>query len=280
MLSSLPPTFAVFCEAVHRPSFSTYDYVERRYKILTASRQRDVTVIGNPAIPLSSSFQNYKVQSVRELSFEDPAALVLHSPLQQPKLSLLLKNQVAQAMLWKSGWRIKDPATDLWIPVLDMAPHCELPGMFIYQVWGDTAEGCRERQREQATLRSRVMSALTNPTAPLPSHTVSQRSRVETPILSFSPPPHPSPPPRAPPPPREVPGFVAEALLESAIAKAQTCPITLSSFEAGEEVAVTPCFHLFGAEALASWRSSGQASCPVCKQEIGPVHRLRVPAKN
>ncbi len=279
MLSSLPSTFAVFCEALRRPSLSSYEYVERRYKILTASRQGEVIVVGNPAIPLSSSFHNYKVQTVRELVTSDPASLVVHTPLQQPRLSILIKNQVMQLYAWKSGWRIKDPATDLLIPVLDFSPHCDLPGMFIYQASGDTPDGCRDRQREQATLRNRVMSALTRPAAPTPSP-ASPRSRVETPILSFSPPPRPPTPPRPAPPPREVPAFVAEALLESAIAKALTCPITLSSFEAGEEVAVTSCFHLFGAEALASWRTSGHSACPVCKQEIGPVHRLRVPVKN
>jgi hypothetical protein len=65
--------------------------------------------------------------------------------------------------------------------------------------------------------------------------------------------------------PEEIPAFVAEALLEKAIASDQTCAISMESFEK-EKCAATSCYHLFRREALQEWRKT-HTDCPVCKQE-------------
>ncbi len=67
------------------------------------------------------------------------------------------------------------------------------------------------------------------------------------------------------PTPTAVPLFVAETLTEKAILAGETCPISLETLQKGA-VAVTSCFHLFQAEALAEWRTK-HPSCPVCKKE-------------
>ena len=66
------------------------------------------------------------------------------------------------------------------------------------------------------------------------------------------------------PPTDPIPLFVAEALLEKAIAAEETCPISLEPLEKGA-AAVTSCFHTFQAAALEEWCSK-QTTCPVCKK--------------
>lgn len=68
-------------------------------------------------------------------------------------------------------------------------------------------------------------------------------------------------------PPNEavaIPLFVAETLLEKAIAMGETCPIAMEPLEKGNAT-VTSCFHIFQAAALEEWCSK-HASCPVCKK--------------
>lgn len=65
--------------------------------------------------------------------------------------------------------------------------------------------------------------------------------------------------------PAEIPRFVAEALLEKAMASDQTCAISMEPFEKDKTVA-TSCYHLFRHDALQEWRKT-HSDCPVCKQE-------------
>lgn len=75
-------------------------------------------------------------------------------------------------------------------------------------------------------------------------------------------PPAPAPVPVAPTP---VPKFVANALIRDAVAKNDTCPITMEPLTA-ETTAVTHCFHLFERNAIATWLASDAGhACAVCK---------------
>ncbi len=60
-----------------------------------------------------------------------------------------------------------------------------------------------------------------------------------------------------------IPAFVAEALLEKALAAEEMCPISMEPLEKGK-TAATSCFHLFHREAIAEWLKT-HAECPVCK---------------
>lgn len=61
-----------------------------------------------------------------------------------------------------------------------------------------------------------------------------------------------------------IPLFVAEALLDRAIAAEETCAISMEPLQKGATT-VTSCFHAFQREALAVWRAK-HTSCPVCKK--------------
>jgi hypothetical protein len=69
----------------------------------------------------------------------------------------------------------------------------------------------------------------------------------------------------APPPP----AFVTALVVADAVAKADTCPITLSPITVAN-AAVTSCFHVFDGEAIATWLSEHK-TCPVCKQATAVV---------
>jgi hypothetical protein len=68
------------------------------------------------------------------------------------------------------------------------------------------------------------------------------------------------------------PKFVTDLVIADAVARGATCPITMEVIEAGK-AAVTPCFHVFEATALAAWVSrcdsnggrGGGSLCPVCR---------------
>jgi hypothetical protein len=69
---------------------------------------------------------------------------------------------------------------------------------------------------------------------------------------------------RPPPPPSALPKFVADALVTAAVAAEATCPITMEPISP-ENAAVTSCFHVFEANAIAIWLTD-RHTCPTCKQ--------------
>lgn len=68
--------------------------------------------------------------------------------------------------------------------------------------------------------------------------------------------------------PHGAPGFVTDALVRDALQRAAACPITLEPLTATTPVAVTDCYHLFDATALATWRAAGDNKCPVCRAAL------------
>lgn len=65
-----------------------------------------------------------------------------------------------------------------------------------------------------------------------------------------------------------LPPFVLEALVRDAISRHTTCPITMEPLTTPSQVAVTNCYHLFDATALATWRASGEDKCPTCRAAL------------
>jgi hypothetical protein len=72
-----------------------------------------------------------------------------------------------------------------------------------------------------------------------------------------------SPVPKASP----FPKFVADLLIRDAAERHATCPITMEPITTETAVA-TPCYHVFNADALASWVASGHDTCPECRSHI------------
>jgi hypothetical protein len=61
-----------------------------------------------------------------------------------------------------------------------------------------------------------------------------------------------------------IPKFVADALVRDAVAATATCPITMEPINPAT-AAVTSCFHVFDANAIAIWLANHH-TCPTCKQ--------------
>jgi len=68
----------------------------------------------------------------------------------------------------------------------------------------------------------------------------------------------------APPLPTAIPKFVADALIAASVAAEATCPITMEPISPAT-AAVTSCFHVFDANAIAIWLTNNH-TCPTCKQ--------------
>ena len=64
--------------------------------------------------------------------------------------------------------------------------------------------------------------------------------------------------------PTAIPKFVADALVQAAVVAAATCPITMEPISPAT-AAVTNCFHVFDANAIAIWLTNHR-TCPTCKQ--------------
>jgi hypothetical protein len=71
-----------------------------------------------------------------------------------------------------------------------------------------------------------------------------------------------------------LPAFVVTALINDAVRRSLACPITLEPISP-DNVAVTPCYHVFDGDALSVWVSqqlardaTTAATCPVCKVRI------------
>lgn len=79
--------------------------------------------------------------------------------------------------------------------------------------------------------------------------------------------PAPVPAPTPAPAPTPIPKFVADLLIADAVAKSATCPITMEPLKI-DTAAVTTCFHIFDANAIASWLTSdaGNGACAVCRK--------------
>jgi hypothetical protein len=69
--------------------------------------------------------------------------------------------------------------------------------------------------------------------------------------------------------PNSIPKFVADLILRNAAAEGARCPITMDPIDAEETGAftVTPCYHVFNAEALQRWRRD-HSTCPECNQRM------------
>ena len=60
-----------------------------------------------------------------------------------------------------------------------------------------------------------------------------------------------------------IPQRVLNAFIESAIAKNESCPITLMPIEKNDAI-VTPCYHILSKDAGEKWISM-KNQCPTCK---------------
>ena len=155
--------------------------------------------------------------------------------------------------MWRTPWTVNHRGT--WIPILDSDNLDAIPGDFMYMTIPTTEERCRQRNSEQRKLLMAIVSGtyeepLESTTARAPSHPIKPN-----PAKVFS-----TTPPR----------FVATIMKRDAVATNYECPITMEPFTADTSAAVTPCFHLFGKDAIHRWIQAHH-SCPVCKCSVTEV---------
>jgi hypothetical protein len=144
------------------------------------------------------------------------------------------------------------------LPVYEMTtPNLVLPDQFYNVYMGN------DKRREWHFLGSDFPLA---PAAPRPSAAPSS-SRPSAPPASSAPEP-------APEQPQQIPRHIFKVFVEASIAKKEACPITLEKISM-ENVAMTPCGHLFDKTALqVSLRTRN--TCPQCRARVttGSVQTL------
>jgi hypothetical protein len=187
--------------------------------------------------------------------------------------------------MWETGQIIYNRTTDTWIPVIDVEDRTR--GIwntpFKHTVRADTPAMYELRVIAQLELREEMLKAavyLPDPGRPVPQWrpppprptpsappppVLNETTRIPDPPALRQPTPDPVPPRPANTPP--VPKRVAVLLKNDAVAKGESCPISLTPFEECEAMAVTPCYHLFEAAALECWLRT-RTMCPVCKQHV------------
>lgn len=159
--------------------------------------------------------------------------------------------------LWRTGWTLYHVPSSTWIPVLDTNCLLQLPGEFIYTARNDTSQQCIGRIRESKALRYKMFHQLCSPRtgaqttriAPLPTPALPAARAVQLPCTKPT-----------------IPEFVIASMKRDAIARKESCPISMETFTEDTEVAMTSCFHLFEAASLATWFRK-QSTCPMCKAE-------------
>ena len=150
------------------------------------------------------------------------------------------------------------------IPVYEMTtPNLVLPDSFYHVYMGN------DKRREWHFLGTEF------PSAPAPS------SFAASPAPAAAR-PRPSAPPSAPrtaaapapasADPHQIPRHIFKVFVEAAIAKKETCPITMEEITM-ENVAMTPCGHLFDKTALQMALRS-RNTCPQCRAAVTSMQRL------
>ena len=136
------------------------------------------------------------------------------------------------------------------IPVYEMTtPNMVLPDRFYHVFMGN------DRQREWHFLGAEFPS-FAGLAAPSPAPAVA--------VNRPSAPPSPSLAPLAQP--QQIPPHVFKVFVEAAIAKKETCPITMEEITM-ENVAMTPCGHLFDKTAL-QMALRTRNTCPQCRAPV------------
>lgn len=69
----------------------------------------------------------------------------------------------------------------------------------------------------------------------------------------------------------DIPVFVRDLLVKSAIEKNESCAITLQPFSQLSSLGITPCFHLFDYVSIQRWIGEHH-KCPTCRASLRTVH--------
>jgi hypothetical protein len=131
------------------------------------------------------------------------------------------------------------------IPVYEMTtPNMVLPDRFYHVFMGN------DRQREWHFLAAEFPAVAAAPPIPVPRPSAPPSSISASPLAQ----------------PQQIPRHIFKVFVEAAIAKKDTCPITMEEITM-ENVAMTPCGHLFDKTAL-QMALRTRNTCPQCRAPV------------
>lgn len=241
---NIPSTVAIFDD--HTIIDRNDPAVLNRYAVVRVMSAGDTYSF----LPISSSVASQKLMITH---IGDEGRIVAKLPMRSLNQLLLRKTT-----LWETGWMADFGGVS--IPVVDIQHRTLLNGLpYSIRKYGDTLQDCRDRQTAQMTLHLKVFSAC-------------NLGALQAPMAAAPPPALQAPPagPRAPQPTTLIPGFVARLVKAEAIRKKESCPISTLPFEEDMDICMTPCFHLFEADAIQRWMRIKE-NCPVCKQDVAEL---------
>jgi hypothetical protein len=133
--------------------------------------------------------------------------------------------------VWRTPYSVR--CDDKWVPVVDFSVDDCYEGPFPHTVENDVYEYTYHRMKQQ-TLRLEMIDTI--------------RKQEVTPRSA-------------------VPKFIAELVQKEAIAKKESCPITMIPFEDCDSTTLTSCYHLYETAGINKWLENNM-KCPICKQII------------
>jgi hypothetical protein len=133
--------------------------------------------------------------------------------------------------VWRTPYSVR--CDDTWVSVLDFSVDDCYEGPFPYTVENDIYDYTNHRIKQQS-LRAEMIDII--------------RKQEVTPRAA-------------------VPKFITELVRKEAIAKKESCPISMIPFEDCESTTLTSCYHLYETTGLNRWLENN-VSCPMCKQMI------------
>jgi hypothetical protein len=133
--------------------------------------------------------------------------------------------------VWQTPYSVR--CDDEWVPVLDFSVDDCYEGPFPYTVENDIYDYTYHRMKQQS-LRVEMIDTI--------------RKQEVTPRAA-------------------VPKFIAELVRKEAIAKKESCPISMIPFEECQSTTLTSCYHLYETAGINRWLETNM-KCPMCKQII------------
>ncbi|NBV77574.1 hypothetical protein EBR66_05430 [bacterium] len=152
-----------------------------------------------------------------------------------PEIQKVITAENEEVYVWDTRYRVLHPRLkDTWIPVLDFNVPCYV-GQFLYTWREESTKTYTEHAKYQRDLRNTMI------------HIIKDMDATTGPA--------------------QVPKFVTDVLKANAIAKKDSCAISLTPFSECEQIRMTDCYHLFEGSHIERWLKKN-SQCPICKTPV------------
>lgn len=185
--------------------------------------------------------QSYKVMRMNVWEHPEEFELEIRESQgdEHPSRVILRRAEDHPIHVWKIGYEALHPIEKVWMPILDTSAKHYFFGSYCYsQKNGNLFEKVKLAQQMQRYYMVVYFNDLKKNTSPIPA-------------------------------------FVAELIKKDAIAKKDSCSISMNRFEECDRLAVTSCYHLFDHPSLCMWLKRND-TCPLCNTVITSMRILSV----